>query len=180
MNLVSRLTDRLRLGVAHRRRERENDTSALLLTPVLGDLFATTPRASRIHAFDHTRTALRLQYRLTHRVRLAAGADQRRVSRAASEIVQNDERARWLEVLGTDLRGFRLSARFATADRDASAFREVTANNPLTRRFHQAARRQRLWRGKIDYLWASAGLSVGLQADHRWNDYPNSSLGITP
>ena len=48
--------------------------------------------------------------------------------------------------------GFRLSARFAKADRDASALRDVTANNPLTRRFHQAARRQRAWRAKIDYL----------------------------
>ena len=178
LNLVSRLTERLRLGIAHRRRERENDTPALLLTPVLGDLFATAPRESRIHAFDRTKTALRLQYRLTHRVRLAAGAQERRVNRAAAEIVRNDERARWLEVLGTNLRGFRLSARFAKADRDASASRDVTANNPLTRRFHQAARRQRAWRGKIDYFWASVGLSVGLQADHRWNHYPNSPLGL--
>ena len=178
LQLNTTLTNRLRVGFKHRRRERENDTRALALTPVLGDLFATLPRENRIYAFTRANTELRLQYRLARRVKLSAGSSANRVRRAPLEITRNDERTSWMTLLATDLRGFRTSLKFSDADRDASPFRDITANNPRMRRFYQAERRQRTWTAELDYRFASTGLSVGFDADYRRNDYPGSALGL--
>lgn len=176
--VVSRPTERLRVSLKHRRRERDNDTRPLLLTPVLGDLFATAPRRSRVYGFERASTELRLQYRLSRRLRLGAGADASRIRRAPAEIARNDSRRSWIELLATDLRGFRLALRLADGSRDASAFRDVTVNNPRTRRFHQAARDQRTWTAELDYQFPGVGLSVGVDADYRRHDYPDSALGL--
>ena len=176
--VVSRPTDRLRVSLKHRRRERDNDTRALLLTPVLGDLFATAPRRSRVYGFERTATELRLQYRLSRRLRLGAGTDVSRMRRAPAEIARNDSRRSWIEFLATGPRGFRLALRLADGGRDASAFRDVTVNNPRMRRFHQAARDQRTWTAELDYQFPRSGLSVGVDADFRRHDYPDSALGL--
>ena len=176
--VVSRPTDRLRVSLKHRRRERDNDTRTLLLTPVLGDLFATAPRRSRVFGFERASTELRLQYRLSRRLRLGAGTDASRIRRAPAEIARNDSRRSWIELLATDLRGFRLALRFADGSRDASGFRDVTVNNPRMRRFHQAARDQRTWTAEFDYQFPGVGLSVGVDADYRRHDYPDSALGL--
>ena len=178
LTVVSRPTDRLRVSLKHRRRERDNDTRALLLTPVLGDLFAPAPRRSRVYGFDRAATELRLQYRLSRRLKLAAGAETSRIRRAPAEIARNDTRRNWIELLASDLRGFRLALRFADGSRDASAFRDLTVNNPRMRRFHQAKRDQRTWSAELDYQFPLLDLSVGVDADYRRNDYPDSSLGL--
>ncbi len=176
--VVRRPTDRLRVSLKHRRRERDNDTRTLLLTPVLGDLFATAPRSSRVYGFERAATELRLQYRLSRRLRVGAGSERSRIRRAPAEIARNDTRRSWVELLATDLRGFRLALRFADGSRDASAFRDVTVNNPRTRRFHQAARDQRAWTAELDYQFPGVGLSVGVDADYRRHDYPDSAMGL--
>lgn len=175
--LVTRPTDRLRVSLSHRRRERDNDTRTLLLTPVLGDLFATAPRGSRVYGFDRASTELRLRYRLSRRLKLGAGAETSRIRRAPAEVARNDTRRGWIELLA-DLREFRLALRFADGSRDASTFRDVTVNNPRMRRFHQARRDQRTWTAELDYQFPHTDLSVGVDADYRRNDYPGSPLGL--
>ena len=178
LTVVSRLTDRLRVSLRHRRRERDNDTETLLLTPVLGDLFATAPRHSRVYGFDRNSTEVRLHYRLSRRVRLGFGSEATRVRRAPSEITHNDAWRHWIELRATNHRGLRTALRFAEGSREASAFRIVTTNNPLTRRFHQAEREHRTWTVELDYQFPSTGLSIGVDADYRRNNYPESALGL--
>ena len=176
--VVSRPNDRLRVSLKHRRRERDNDARTLLLTPVLGDLFATAPRSSRVYGFERASTELRLQYRLSRRLRLGAGTDDSRIRRAPAEIARNDSRRSWIELLATDLRGS--ASRSASPTERATRPRswDVTANNPRTRRFHQAARDERTWTAELDYQFPGTALSVGLDADYRRHDYPNSALGL--
>ena len=176
--VVSRPTDRLRVSLKHRRRERDNDTRTLLLTPVLGDLFAAAPRRSRVYGLERASTELRLQYRLSRRLGLGAGTDASRIRRAPAEIARNDRRRSWIELLATDLRGFRLALRFADGSRAASAFRDVTVNNPRMRRFHQAPLDERTWTAELDYQFPGAALSVGFDADYRRHDYSDSALGL--
>ena len=64
------------------------------------------------------------------------------------------------------------------ADRNASEFMPNTLNNPLTRRYYQAERRGTEWSGGIRYDSTSTGVSVGLDANHREHDYPDSPLGL--
>ena len=177
-NLVSQLTDRTRFSLEHRQRRRENDTGTLTLTPVLGDLFVPATRESKTHDFDKENTKLRLQYRIARGVKLAAGAETNRIHRSRLEISENEEGRVWTELSADNLRGFRVKLKRMTADRSASAFQDLTTNNPLARRYYQAERKRREWRADVNYHFATVGLSLGVNAYHRRNHYPDSVIGL--
>ena len=180
--MVSRITNRLRLDLAHRQRERDNRSPIRSWTPVLGDVAAFPMRSNRAHGFDQRGTELRLRYRLPRGLRLTAGASRAALQRhtspgSRSEISRNEEDRLWLDAAGR-WRGFGMSVRATEANRGASAFEAIDRNNPLTRRFHQAERRQRTWEGRVHGAVGDSGLSIGLYADTRKNDYPASALGL--
>lgn len=180
--MVSRVTSRLRLDLAHRERDRDNRTPIRSWTPVLGDVAALSSRSNRAHGFDRRRTELRLRYRLPRGLRLTAGASRAALHRHASpgsrsEVARNEEDGLWLEAAGR-WRGVGMSVRATEAHRRASLFEPVTSNNPLTRRFHQAERLQRTWKGRVHGDVGDSGLTLGLYADTRKNDYPDSALGL--
>ena len=182
LRVVSRITSRLRLDFAHRQRERDNRSPIRSWTPVLGDVVPFPMRSNRAHGFDRRRTELRLRYRLPKGVRLTAGASTAGLRRHASpgsrsEIARNEEDGLWLEAAGR-WRGLGMSLRATEAHRRASAFEAVTRNNPLTRRFHQAERLQQTWKGRLHGAVGDSGLTLGLYADVRKNDYPDSALGL--
>ena len=74
--------------------------------------------------------------------------------------------------------GVTVSFKAAQAARDASAIQDITRNNPLTRRFYQAARDQRVWRTRVDYRPPAVDLSLGVDVDVRDTAYPDSQLGL--
>ena len=176
--LTSRLGERLRLSLEHRRQERDDDTPVLTLTPVLGDLLVSAPRESRGYGFDKEKTGLRAQYRLGRRLRLTSGVERNRVRRNRLEIAGNEEDEAWVALSANHLQGFGWKLKHVTADRDASEFRHTTADHPLARRFYQAQRRQRGWRAELDYHVAASGLSLGFDAEYRRNEYPDSIIGL--
>ena len=181
LRAVSRLTQRLRLDASHRRWQRDNRTPLKTWTPVLGDLVALPARINRAHGFDRHRTEARLRYRLPHGVRLAAGASKAALGRQVSsgsrpEVVRNEEAGFWLEA-ATRWRGLGATLKVSRRDRQATAFEAHGSNNPLTRRFHQAEREQRGWKARLHGDVGASGLSLGLYADQRRNDYPDSALG---
>ena len=64
INLVSRPTDRLRLALRHRHRERDNQTAARdVLLPVRGEAFRLGPVTSRAYDTERSTTQLGLDYR---------------------------------------------------------------------------------------------------------------------
>lgn len=178
---VSRVTGRLRLDVSHRRLQRNNRTPLRTWTPVLGDLVAMPARTNRAHGFDRHRTELRLRYRLPRGVRLAAGASKAALGRQVSsgsrpEVVRNEEAGLWLEAAAR-WRSLGATLKASRGERRAAAFEARGTNNPLTRRFHQAEREQRGWKARLHGDVGASGLSLGLYADRRRNDYPDSALG---
>ena len=176
--LVARPADRLRLTVGHRRRERDNQTASWTFTPVRGDSFVSGPVANRAYDVERSTTGLGLKYRISPRVGLGAYTDWNRVRRAPAEVASNKERSHRIE-LGVDGRhGIRAKLAFAKAQRGASDFERVTGNNPLTRRYHQAAREQRIWLARVGYQWDRIGAFAELVAECRWNAYPESVLGL--
>ncbi|MCY4213454.1 MAG: MtrB/PioB family decaheme-associated outer membrane protein [Gammaproteobacteria bacterium] len=177
-NLVSRPRKGLRLSLAHGVVERTDRRRALTLTPVLGDLFATAPVQAVGYDYRRASTEFNLRYGLPDGTRFAAGFRNREHRRSNLEIAGNDERRGWLEASRELGAGWRLSLRHARGSRDASEFVANTANNSLTRRHYQAARREREWRGGLRFDSASSGLSVGLDANLRRFSYPDSLLGL--
>ena len=178
---VSRVTKRLRLDVSHRRLQRDNQTPLRTWTPVLGDLVAMPARTNRAHGFERHRTELQLRYRLPRGVRLAAGASKAALGRQVSpgsrpEVARNEEAGLWLEAAAR-WRGFGATVKGSRGHRQAAPFEAHGANNPLTRRFHQAEREQRGWKARLHGDVGASGLALGLYADQRRNDYPDSALG---
>lgn len=93
--LTSRLGERLRLSLEHRRQERDDDTPALTLTPVLGDLLVSAPRESRGYGFDKEKTGLRAQYRPGRRLRpVEPGVLQPLHGRRGGEVISDIDRLR--------------------------------------------------------------------------------------
>lgn len=178
-NLVSRLTARLRLHLKHRLHERADKTPRLLLKPVLGDLFETAPRPNRIYEVRRATTEAGLRYRPGGRARLEIGGRSVRAERSRLEIATNHERLAWIDLATRTLGGFEVSVKASRGERTASAFKDSTRNNPLTRRFYQAAREQRAMRIRVDNRATGMPVSLGAEVDLRVTRYPASTLGLT-
>lgn len=178
VNLVSRPVARLRVSVAHAVTDRRDRRREVILMPVLGDLFPTATTVAEGYDYKRARTEVGLRYRLPGGLRVAAGFRNLDNQRSNLEIAGNDELRGWLELTGAIGAGWQLRLRHARAGRDASEFVANTLNNPLTRRFYQAERRDSEWSGGIRFDSAVSGFSIGFDANLRKHDYPDSSLGL--
>ena len=177
LNLVARPTDRLRLAVRHRHRERDNQTTARTFTPVRGEAFPVGGVASRAYDMERSTTRWGLEYRVGPRVGLAAYVDSMRLRRSPAEVSCNEEDRYGIELTLGGRHGLRGKLTVEDADRQMSAFRHTTSNNPSTRRYHQAAREQRTWRARVGYRFRT-GASVQVTSECRRNAYPESVLGL--
>ncbi len=178
-SLVSQPTDRLRITAKRRFRQRDDATASLTLSPVVGDLYATLPVERRGLDLERAKTSLDVQYRLLPSIRLDVGTAADRRQRSPFEIAENEERRAWAAISVRHGAALKLRVETALGDRDASAFQHITANNPLTRRYYQAARLQRQWRASLDYAVPRTALSLRLHGDQSRNAYPHSVLGVT-
>ena len=178
LNLVSQLSKRARVTLKHRQRERNSASPTLLLTPVLGDLLIGAQRRNRDYDFASAFTELGLSYRLRWGLKLDAGLSRGTDKRSRLEIRRNDEDRAWLGLVIDSVNGLHASLRYELADRDAARFVDTSNNNPLTRRFYQAARDLAAWRAEVGYDLQAIKLSVGLTADARRHRYPETQLGL--
>ena len=178
VNLVSRPTERLRLSIAHTITDRRDGRRFIAVTPVVGDLFAASSAVAAGYDYERAKTDLSLRYRLPGRLRVAAGLRHLATSRSNLEIADNDESRAWVEVAGEIAAGWRVKARHARADTNASEFMANTLNNPLTRRYYQAERHDTVWSGGIAFDSNVTGFSIGLDANYREHDYSGSPLGL--
>ena len=177
LTLNSQLTRRLSVDIRHRAHERDNDTPILTLEPVLGDVVTLAPKDSRAFSFDHQQQQIILSYRLSG-TRFSAGLTNNDRKRTRSEIADNDETKRWLKVTTNTFKGLRVGLQYEDSERDAGPFQPITNNNPLTVRYHMAARDQSRWRANLDYEVPHSHLTVSVNAERRSNDYPSSTLGL--
>ena len=178
VNLVSRPTERLRVSIAHTITDRRDGRRSIAVTPVVGDLFAASEVLATGYDYKRTKTDLSLRYRMPGRLRVAAGFRQLETNRSNLEIAVNDGSRAWVEATREIGAGWRMTARHARADRNASEFMANTLNNPLTRRYYQAERRYAEWSGGIGFDSNVTGFSIGLDANYREHDYPSSPLGL--
>ena len=177
--LVAQLTRRLRLSLAHRMHERDNKTRPVVLSPVLGDLFETTPRPNRTYSVRRATTETAFHYRVGNRTSLAFGGRSVRAERTRLEIADNRERVGWVDLTARWPRGLGVSVKASQGEREASVFQAATRNNPLTRRFYQAAREERTLRVRVDNRTTAMPVSIGVEVDVRMTKYPASTLGLT-
>ena len=178
VNIASQLTRRLRMSLMHREHERVNQSPVLMLAPVLGDLIVTPLRPSRAYDLRRQTTEARVRHRVGSLVSVTAGARSSDAQRAPLEIARNRERGAWIDLVAHGPKGLSFSIKGSQASRDASPFQDVTRNNPLTRRYYQAARDRRSWRARVDYRAVAVPVSLGAEVDVRATRYPRSELGL--
>ena len=181
LRVVSQVSRRrLRLSLtSSRARARQPVVHVLMLMPVLAeDLIITPPVPNRAYSVRRQHTDASVRYRAWPRTTLVVGARSTRSRRTPLEIAGNDERGAWLDLATRWPAGFAVSIKASASTRDATAFEHVTRNNPLTRRYYQAARERDRWRARIDYSPAGIDASFGLNADYTSNTYPSSPLGL--
>ena len=178
VNLVSALTSRWRLTASYTASRRRDRREEIFLVPVLGDLFVTPEIMASGYSFSRKRAALRLRYQAPYGVRLAAGVSRLVTKRTNLEILTNNEDEVWFEAMRDFSENWQLSVRRTGSSRDASPFRANTANNPLTRRFHQAQRDAAAWRAALRYHSQATGFTGGLAFEALRYDYPDAVLGL--
>lgn len=175
--VVGRLADRVQLGLAHRLEERDSTTPRLVLTPVLGDAFATSRRPNRAYDLRRQQTEATVRFFPSRHLKLNLGARRHERQRAPLEIAGNTERSHWMAAAAEMPNGLAMSLKVVDSYRDATAFQATTRNNPLSRRFYQAAREQRTWRFGVDY-GVSPRFAMGVDMDVRTTAYPDTALGV--
>ena len=178
VNVVSRPTDRLRIHVSRAVVDRGDGRRSIVVTPVVGDLFAALPVVGAGYDYKRVKTDLSLRYRAPGTLRVSGGSRDLETRRSNLEIASNDERRVWVEVTGEIGAGWRTKMRHARAKRNASEFMANSVNNPLTRRYYQAERRDTEWSGGIGFDSGVTGFLVGLDLNYRDHDYPGSPLGL--
>lgn len=177
-SISSRVTRRFSIDLRIRSHERDNGTPILALAPIVGDAFSLGDKASRSYSFEHNEQQLQLHYRLFSGTRLTLGYEQDERERTRSEIEENEEDRLSVNLVSNTYKGLRLALTYEDTVRNASDFQAITNNNPLTVRYHQAARNQTRWRANVDYQVPNAPVSLSAYSEQRDNDYPNSALGL--
>lgn len=179
--LSLRLSRQLDLDLRYRRRERDNDTPVLFWDPVITDLVQRPPTPNRPYSFDRQDLSASLNYAANAGVRVEAGVKRRDMDRTLQAVTESDETTWWMELGWYRWAALGLRLGFEDADRDVPRYQLIQdpglPENPLMRKFNQAARERQRVLASIDWTplhWLSAGLAWHVTDD----DYPASTIGL--
>ena len=178
VSLTHEIARNLRLQIFHEETSRIDHRPSNSFRRVIGDLLVLDDHDARSFDFSLSKTNANLVYRLGQNTRLITGYARESQTRTLQEINVNQTRKIWFEVsadLGTS---WRIKSRNELEDRDASPFSQISTNNPLTRRFHQATRDQHAWSGDLEFNPIDSPWFAFLSLGYERRDYVDSPLGL--
>ena len=172
------LTRRASFDIRYHSRERDNNTPILSLLPIIGDAFTLGPETSRSYSFDNDQRKMAFHYRMFSGTRLTVGLHHIERQRTRSEISTNEEGRQWVKITSNTFKGLRISLEYKDSSRDAATLRPITNNNPLTVRYHQAARDRSSLKTHLDYQIPNSPVILSASAGRSQTVYPGSTLGL--
>lgn len=178
VSLTHEISQNLRFQIFHEEASRIDRRPSNSYRKVIGDLLVLGDQESPSFDFSLTKTNANLVYRLGQNTRLLAGFARESRTRTLQEINVNQVRMIWLEVSANLGSSWRFKSRNELEDRDASPFSQISTNNPLTRRFHQAARNQHAWNGDVEFNSFDSPWFAFLSLGYEKRDYVDSPLGL--
>lgn len=178
VSLTHEISRNLRLQIFHEEASRIDHRPSNSYRKVIGDLLVLDDQESPSFDFSLTKTNANLVYRLGQNTRLVAGYARESRTRTLQEINVNQVRMIWLEVSANLGSSWRIKSRNELEDRDASPFSQISTNNPLTRRFHQAARNQHGWDADLEFNPFDSPWFAFLSLGYEKRDYVDSPLGL--
>ena len=178
LSLTHEISRNLRLQIFHEETSRIDHRPPNSFRRVIGDLLVLEDHESRSFDFSLSKTNANLVYRLGQHTRLVTGYARESRTRTLQEINVNQARKIWLEITANLGTSWRIKSRNELEDRDASPFAHISTNNPLTRRFHQAARDQHAWSGDLEFNPVDSPWFAFLSLGYERRDYVDSPLGL--
>ncbi len=177
--LLSQLNRDIEVSVARSQYELKNRRSTESLTPALGGLFLTPSLALRSGDLERQESELELNYRPATGTRVLSRIWETVLTRTNQEIEHNQTRGLEVKLTQPLFESWETFTTISGETRSASEFQDITANNPNTRRFHQAPMKRRVWTGGMRFSPRKLGESVSLSVDVDRRDYPQTILGLS-
>jgi len=177
-----KLADRLDLTAQYKVNERDNKTPVDVYTPILLEVFPSSPRSNRPYSYDRSQGKLELRYRPRYNIRLNAGLKRDTLERTYQDVVKSEEDSWWGEIQFTSWTWFGSRLKYENFRRDARGFEEQgnydRAENPLMRKFNMVDRDRDRVTLEFD-LTPSERFDIALSFYATEDEYDESVLGLT-
>ena len=177
-----KLADGLDLTVQYKADKRDNKTPTDVYTPVMLDVFESSPRSNRPYGYDRTRGTAELRFRPTYKLRMNAGFKRDTLERTYQEILESEEDTFWGEIQFTAWTWLDTRLKYESSARDTDEHIQQgnydRAEHPLMRKFNMADRDRD--RATIEFnLTPMERMSVNLSWYATEDDYTDSLIGLT-
>lgn len=177
-----RLADRLDLTAQYKYNERDNRTPVDIYSPILLEMFTSTPRSNRPYGYKREQGKVELRYRPRYDMRLNAGMKRDSLERTYQDVLKTDEDAYFGEIHITTWAWLGARLKLDRLNRDAEPFEEQgnydRAENPLMRKFNMAERERDRVTVEFD-LTPADRFDIALSYYTTDDNYTASVLGLT-
>jgi|CXWL01.1.fsa_nt_gi MtrB/PioB family decaheme-associated outer membrane protein len=181
IRLTAAPTERLRLSASLARDERDNETPSATYPSVATDMFLGPPRSNQPYSTTQDRLKIGADYRAPAGVRLAIGAEHEARQRTLQEVDTTRETTVFGRITAKPDNLLSVAVKLAHAERKQSEYRSLAwadpAENPLLRKYNMADR-VRDTAGVHADLTLGKSVSIGLDVDTAFDDYPHSTIGL--
>lgn len=182
VKLTSAISDKLGVSASLSRDDRDNQTPQVLVTGVVTDALAATPRQNLPYSYTRDQLKVAADYKLEAREKISGGLDLDRIDRTFQEVARTDEQTLWAKYAVRSKAQEDFSVKLAYAERDGGAYQPVSAlsppENPLLRKYNLADR-ARATAGLHYVAPAGENVTIGIDYDRSKDDYANSAVGLT-
>ena len=177
-----KLADRLDLTAYYKVDERDNKTPVDEYTPVMMDVFVSSPRSNRPYGYERKQGVAELRYRPSYKIRLNAGIKRDERERTYQEIIKADEDSYWGEIQFVAWSWLDTRLKYESLKRDTDD--HVQQGNydrdehPLMRKFNMADRDRKRYTVEFN-VTPMERMSIALSWYQTSDDYDESVIGLT-
>ena len=181
----SKVVDKLRVRLAFRYDERDNQTAQDLWTRVITDTFLSGELEPNIpYSFERSTLNLSADYDLFDTVRISAGYDRKTIDRNFQEVSKQTEDSGWGRLRWRPSNTFLVDIKGGASERDIDgvydeALAATLGQNPLLRKYNFAYRYRVFADLTTVYSPEGSPVTVTVNALYAEDDYTHSQLGIT-
>lgn len=174
---------KLRVKLAYRYDERDNQSSQNLWTRVIADSFDSGEVETNIpYSFERSKLTLGGHFDLFKTVRVSGGYDRSDLDRDFQEVAEQTEDSGWGRVRWRPNKFIEVSARGGASERDIDRYDETFAaslgQNPLMRKYNLAYRYREFGELKASASLPERPVSLTFNAYFANDEYTQSRLGL--
>jgi MtrB/PioB family decaheme-associated outer membrane protein len=183
VSVSSKVHDKVRLRLAYRYDERDNQTVQDNWTRVIADTFLSGETETNTpYSFERSSLDISGDYDLFDSVRLSGGYEQKTIDRDFQEVAEQTEDTGWGQLrwrpnglLQVDLKG---GASERDIDRYDASFAGSLGQNPLLRKYNLAYRYRRFGELTVSGTLPETPVSLTLTSLYADDEYTQSQLGL--